>query len=203
MKSDYFKQLQMQNLTESIVKSNNVIAQLEKKVEDLSKELSTQRTVCEQALVDNGAKSSFNDAISALEKFNPKDLISVSVSQQEVIDALAKLQELRTKINKTNISVDQQNAKLSKLVEQYNEEVKQLNNEKDLRTSFQLQLKVAIEKQKQEIASAEALLSAISTHSTKTEQCNNLVATEVKETSTGDGIGVERYCDVHITSSTN
>ena len=159
MKSENYIMLQMNTLSENIIKSKANIEALDANIRDTESSILTQHNVCEQAVKDNNAKTEFNNMVQGLIQWNPASLCSVMISNDELQQALAPIKALKEKINAQNVSAAEQNTKLETLNSKLRDFNSSRQQEVDLLTSYKLQLKVAIDKQKQELANLEALLN--------------------------------------------
>lgn len=159
MKSDFCRLPQMQTLKENIINSNNKITAFNNEINNLETEITTQRNVTNQAKADNDAKLNFNNSIQLLAQTDFSKIISVVVNQQEFEDAMVKIRELQNRLNATNINSEEQEKKLADLQTKLNNKKAALNTEAELLASYKLQLKVNIDRQRQELNEMEALLN--------------------------------------------
>lgn len=158
VKSDFSGLPQMNTLKENIVKSTATVNSFDDEIRNTESSILTQRTISSQAVGDNETKSGFNSAVAILETTNLAKIVSVVVTQEELQQALAPLKQLQSKLNGTNIDANEQKQKLQTLETKLSEQRAKRQTEADLLLSYRLQLKVAIDKQRQELEAMEALL---------------------------------------------
>lgn len=150
----------MNTLSENILKAKKSVDTLDELIRQTESSLITQKTVCEQAEKDNAAKRKFNDLVNELINWNPDLLCSVMIKNDELEAAFAPLKSLRDKINSQNVSYEEQKQKLETFESKIHDFTAQRQQDYDLLTSYKLQLKVEINKQKQELANLESLLNS-------------------------------------------
>ena len=158
LKSDFCVLPQMNTLKENIINSKNKIATFDDEIRNIKADITTQQQVAQQAKADNDMKLNFNNSIQLLRETDFSKVISVVITQQEFNEAIAKLLELQTKLNGTNIDAAEQQRKLEESQAKLAAKQAEHQTETDLLTSYRLQLKVSIDRQRQELAELEALL---------------------------------------------
>ena len=148
----------MNTLKETITKSNSIIAQLDEELRQVESSIITQETVYQQAVSDHEAKEEFYSHLAFFENFNTSRLSTVAIDINEIRQALTGLRGIQTQLKSINVYPSDQKKKLDDLKEKKEKLSHDLQNERDMNTSYKLQLRVVIEKQRQELLEMEQLL---------------------------------------------
>ena len=148
----------MNTLQQNIISLNETIAGLNDSIKENELKVAEQKTVTQQANDDNVEKDNFNKAVETIKSIKTDKICSVAVDQQKLQHAIEALNDLQQHINSVNISAKEQQDKLTELENQLNTNNQKLKESKELKQSYQVQLRVELKRKEEELAALRLLL---------------------------------------------
>ena len=144
-------QQQIIDVNDKIKKSTEAVLGWEQKVE-------SQTKVWENATVDNNEKKIAVDAFEAFKQFDPKHITSVAITNDDVQKVMGVMQTFIDKLNSVKVFADEQKQTLDTYQAELKKNRDELQEHKDLKLSYQIQLRVAMKKKEEELAAMRKLL---------------------------------------------
>lgn len=141
----------MQSLSENIVQANNAITEINNTIRQNENDINTQTQAWQSALNDNNTKKTINDAIASLLQVNINLICSVQLDAQTWQNIINTLLDFQQTMNANNISEPEQKKRLEQLQRQLEDNKVKRQNQVDLKTAYQLQLRVAIQAERQRL----------------------------------------------------
>ena len=148
----------METLQQNIINLNETIDGLNNSINSLEKQVDDQKKVAQQAAEDNDEKIKFNKAVEQIKELKTDKICSVAVDQQKVQRLLDALNDLQQHINSVNISAEEQQNKLNDLETKLANDKNKLNESKELKQSYQVQLRIQLKRKEEELAALRLLL---------------------------------------------
>ena len=145
-------------MSENIADINSNIHSLEFSIRDLESEILTQKGLVEQAITDNEEKDKFNKAAEAIKLFNPNRLCSVLIERETVKKVFNSIDELQQIMNSNNISAVELQKHLNVLESRLDIQVARLNHYKELKRTYQEQIRAQIQRLTDELAELNRLV---------------------------------------------
>ena len=150
--------MEAQALQQQLIDANGKIANLTGTVAERKNKVEQQTKVWENAKADENEKKNMIAAVYSIKQFNAERVSSVNITADDVNTLFVAIDSFMNKLNSVNVSAEEQ----EKILNQYKAELKQSEDElqeiKDLKTSYQIQLRVAMKKKEDELAAMRKLL---------------------------------------------